>query len=181
MRRLPPWLLSDETDAPFTHCVQCRLPLLEIDAHWLVTKNYLQEECVLEYALCQPCRTESLAFSEKSKAAVRDFLETRIDLPARLAEFMMNPSLDSRMSSCVACRESRSEIRGYCISALFDPSGDLVEGPLPLLICDSCTEQMTEALSEESLAIWRTFLSRNFEGPTDPAEEWPGPGYPGFL
>jgi hypothetical protein len=181
MRRLPPWLLSDETSAPFTHCVQCQLPLLEIDSHWLVTKNYLREECVLEYALCQPCRGDSLAFSEESKAAVRRHLESRIDLAARLAEFMMDPSLDIRVSSCAACRKPRSAMGGHCISALFDPSGDLVEGPLPLLICDGCTEEITSLLSEESLAIWRAFLSRNFEGPPDTAEDWPNPGYPGLL
>ena len=83
------WLVSEETGLPFSHCVGCRLPLLEIDAPWLVNKDYHRGECVLEYAVCQPCRDSvSARLSEESKAAVRGFLEREIDWEARLAEFM---------------------------------------------------------------------------------------------
>ena len=42
MRSLEEWLCSEETGEPFTHCVRCRLPLLEIDAPWLVNKDYFR-------------------------------------------------------------------------------------------------------------------------------------------
>ena len=37
---LPHWLLSVETGEPFRHCIHCHLPLDEIDASWLVNKEY---------------------------------------------------------------------------------------------------------------------------------------------
>ena len=61
MPKLSPWLLSDETGEPFRHCVHCRMPLDEIDAPWLVNKEYRHGECVLEYAICQPCREAAAA------------------------------------------------------------------------------------------------------------------------
>ena len=33
MLELDPWLHSAETGEPFTHCIHCKLPLVEIDKH----------------------------------------------------------------------------------------------------------------------------------------------------
>ena len=64
MRTLDEWLGSEESGGAFTHCLCCKVPLVEIDAPWLVNKEFVRGECVLEYAICQPCRdrvTEELA------------------------------------------------------------------------------------------------------------------------
>jgi len=173
-----PWLMSDETGEPFRHCVYCRLPLLEIDAPWLVTKEYRMGECILEYAVCKPCRAAvSDGFSEESKAAVRSFLETRIDSAARTAEFMMDPTLETRMGSCIACRTPRSQMHGFGISALFDSGGYLVEGLLPLLLCENCTRELSTRLSPDSVVKWRTALMQHLDGPPNNIEDLPGPGY----
>lgn len=168
MDRSLPTLLSEETGESFCHCIRCRLPLAEIDASWLVTKEYRRGECILEYAICQPCRDEvAHLFSENSKKAVREFLETRIDWVRRLSEFMMDSTLESRFGACIACRSSRDEIAGYGISALFDSGGHLTEGPLPLLLCDDCLGNLAAALEPDSLVAWRRFLATHLEGPGD--------------
>lgn len=179
MHGLSPWLMSEETGAPFTHCIRCRLPLLEIDARWLVIKDYRLEECTMEYAICEPCRNDiSAGFSETSKAAVRDFLATHIDWDARIEDFMMDGTMEGRFSHCIGCRTPREHMAGYGISALFDASGDLIEGPLPLLLCDVCTRNLANRFSPEDLATWRDFISTHFEGPPG-TEDWPG--YSGLL
>ena len=79
MLELDPWLLSAETGEPFTHCLHCKLPLVEIDSPWLVNKDFHKGECTLEYAICEGCREQtSEDFSEDSKKAVRNFLENEI-------------------------------------------------------------------------------------------------------
>jgi hypothetical protein len=162
------WLCSEETGVAFSHCVSCRLPLLEIDAPWLVNKDYFRDECVLEYAVCQPCRDRSArAISEESKAAVRNFLESEIDWEARIAEFMATPDPETRFSHCIACRTPRELTEGFAVSALFDSGGHLVTGPLPLLICRNCIGRMTESLSDQSRAVWKQFLDTHFESPPD--------------
>lgn len=166
MRTMDEWLVSEETGEAFTHCQCCRLPLVEIDAPWLVNKEFVRGECVLEYAVCQPCRdavTDRL--SEESKEGVRSFLENEIDWGARVAEFMMAPDPVVRMEACIACRMAREATDGFGISAFFDSGGALVTGPLPLLLCRDCIGRMTAGFSESSREVWRGFLELNFDGP----------------
>lgn len=176
MRSVDEWLCSEETGSAFYHCVRCRVPLLEIDAPWLVTKDYVGRECVLEYAVCQPCRDHVAdCISEESKAAVRHFLEHEIDWDARVAEFMSVPDPVERFSHCIACRTPRELTDGFALSALFDSGGMLVAGPLPLLICQTCIARMTERLSEQSRDLWKQFLADHFTGPPDDR------AFPGLL
>ena len=176
MRTLDEWLGSEETGGAFTHCLCCKVPLVEIDAPWLVNKEFVRSECVLEYAICQPCRervTDELA--EESKAAVRHFLESEIDWDARVQEFMLAHDLTERFGACIACRAARKSLEGFGISALFDSGGSLVTGPLPLLICQPCVGRMTAALSDDCREVWRNFLVQNFAGPASDS------GLSGFL
>lgn len=176
MRTMDDWLGSEETGMPFSHCLCCKLPLVEIAAPWLVNKEFVRGECVLEYAICQPCRdlvTDELP--EDSKETVRNFLEKEIDWDERVKEFMLTHDLTERFDACIACRTPRVELEGFGISALFDSGGSLVTGPLPLLICQPCVGRMTASLSEESREVWRNFLMKNFAGPSSDS------GFPGFL
>jgi len=176
MRTMDEWLGSEETGGPFTHCVCCRFPLHEIAEPWLINKEFQRGECVLEYAICQPCRdavTERM--SEDSKQSVRRFLECEIDWEARIQEFMQSHDLTDRFSTCIACHAPPDDWIGFGISALYDSSGALVTGPLPLLICQPCILKMTANLSDDSREIWRRFLEVNFPGP--PGET----GFSGFL
>lgn len=170
------WLASEETGEAFSHCLCCKVPLVEIDAQWLVNKEFLRDECVLEYAICQPCRdrvTDQL--SEESKESVRGFLEHEIDWDARMKEFMLSHDLVERFDACIACRVPRKELAGFGLSALFDSGGTLVTGPLPLLICQPCVTRMTASLSEKSREVWRRFLAEHFTGPPNDS------GFPGLL
>lgn len=168
MRTIDEWLASEETGKRFTHCLCCKVPLVEIDAPWLVNKEYLRGECVLEYAICQPCRDGvTNRLSSESKEAVRQFLEREIDWEERMKEFMLAHELTERFTACIACRTARKDLESFGISALFDSSGALVTGPLPLMVCKSCVTKMTAGLCAESRAIWRDFLAKYFEGPAD--------------
>jgi len=176
MRTMEEWLTSEETGESFAHCLRCKVPLVEIDSPWLVNKEFFRGECILEYAICQPCRdlvTDDL--SEESKESVRHFLEREIDWEERTKEIMLSHDPVSRLDECISCRTPRDQLAGFGISALFDSGGRLVEGPLPLMICRECISRMTAALSEESRAVWRKFLSDNFAGPPGDSE------FPGLL
>ena len=176
MQPMNDWLDSEETGETFSHCLCCKLPLVEIAEPWLVNKEFQRGECVMEYAICQPCRdrvTDEL--SEESKEAVRGFLENEIDWEARMREFMLFHDPAERFEACIACRAPREALEGFGISALFDSGGSLVTGPLPLLICQPCVGRMTANLSEASREVWRRFLAENFAGP--PRDS----GFPGLL
>ncbi|MEX1117052.1 MAG: hypothetical protein WEB53_17535 [Akkermansiaceae bacterium] len=176
MSGIEKWLESEETGEGFSHCIRCRLPLTEIAAPWLVNKEFHRGECVLEYAICQPCRDQVTdQLSEASKEAVRNFIEREIDWDARVREFMLSHDITGRFDACISCRGPRAELDGFGISVLFDAGGQLVTGPLPLLICRGCMGRMTADLSPESRAVWKNFLAENFAGPPDES------GFPGFF
>lgn len=164
-----PWN-SSETGEGFTHCVRCKMPLVELGTTWLVNKDYHRGECVLEYAICQHCRDEvTERLSEQSKRAVRSFLESEIDWEERIAGFMSSEDPMDRLRTCVACSTPAAETDGYAISALFDEDGHLVTGPLPLLLCRACMNRVMAQVSEESKAVWNEFLESCFDGP--PADD----------
>jgi hypothetical protein len=172
MRSTAEWLQSEEIGGPFRSCVECRLPLLEIDAPWLVNKDYFRNECVLEYAICKPCRDGIASkISEESKAAVRQFLESEVDWHSRVTEFMDMHDPCERFSACIACRKPRESLEGFAISALFDSGGYLTCGALPLLMCRECVSRMTSGLSDESRAIWKQFVDSHFSSAPGEGEE----------
>ena len=176
MRTMNEWLNSEETGEPFSHCLCCKMPLVEMDAPWLVNKEIVGGECVLEYAICQPCRDRvANQLSEESKKSVRNFLETEIDWENRIQAFMFEHDATKRFYKCICCTTPREELIGYGISALFDSDGSLVTGPLPLLICTPCIAKMTAQLSEDSLDVWRKFLADHFVGPPNES------GFPGLF
>ncbi|MEY3897701.1 MAG: hypothetical protein RLZZ214_3222 [Verrucomicrobiota bacterium] len=176
MRTMSEWLASEETGEAFSHCLCCKIPLVEIDAPWLVNKEFLGGECVLEYAICQPCRDQVTdQLSEESKESVRGFLEREIDWEARMREFMLSHDPAERFDACIACRLPRGKMPGFGISALFDSGGSLVTGPLPLLVCQTCIGRMTASMSDQSRGVWRRFLAENFAGPHNDS------GFPGLL
>jgi hypothetical protein len=176
MRTMDEWLRSEETCGAFSHCICCQLPLSEIAARWLVNKEFHRGECVLEYAICQPCRdrvTDQL--SEDSKETVRLFLEKEIDWEGWVRKFSLSYEATERFDECISCHTPRGELDGFGISALFDSDGQLIAGPLPLLICRGCIGRMTQSLSEGSRDVWRKFLAEHFTGP--PSDS----GFPGLL
>jgi hypothetical protein len=167
---------SIETGVPFRQCICCKVPLVEIDAPWLVNKEFFRGECVLEYAICQLCRDGvSSRLSEESKESVRKFLEHEIDWEVRLKEFMLYHDLAERFVACISCRALQADLEGFSLCALFDSGGKITEGPLPLLICRPCVVNMTASLSEESRMIWRDFIAECLEGP--PSDS----GFPGIF
>ncbi|MES2997054.1 MAG: hypothetical protein V4733_09625 [Verrucomicrobiota bacterium] len=167
--------ISTETGKPFQHCVHCRFPLLETEVPWLVNKHYRRGECIIEYAICQTCRDEIAAgFSDESKAAIREFLETHIDWPKRLADFMRLDDPRQRLDACVKCELPRGEATEFAISGVFDEGGILMEGALPLMLCGGCTREMANALSPASRAAWQDFIVQHFAGPASDASGFPG-------
>ena len=165
MLELMKWFESVETDAPFVTCKVCTHPLVFSES-WVVNKHYHRDECVMEYAVCEECRDGvSGKFSEESKAAIREFLESKIDWEQRMLDWMALENPEKRLDNCVACSTQRGLADGYAISAQFRQDESLIEGALPLLMCSDCVAKITASLSPESREVWRDFVARHFDGP----------------
>ena len=166
MSKLLQWFDSLETDRPFETCKVCTQLLPLAADTWVVNKHYHRGECVMEYAVCEKCRDSvSNRFSESSKAAIRDFLETTIDWEHRLLEWMELDEPVERLDNCVACRNPRDLAEGFTLSAHFRHDGTLIDGALPLLMCSNCVATITSSLSPQSRRTWQEFIAEHFEGP----------------
>jgi len=166
MSKLMQWFDSLETDRPFEICKVCDQLLPLAADSWVVNKHYHRSECVMEYAVCERCRDNvSNRFSEASKEAIRDFLETNIDWEQRMLGWMELDDQVKRLDNCVACRIPRELTDGFTLSAHFRQDGSLIDGALPLLMCSDCVGTITASLSPESRRTWQDFISEHFEGP----------------
>lgn len=166
MHELAHWFESVETGQSFETCKICEKSLFLSTNAWVVNKHYHRQECILEYAVCEPCRDQvTKEFSGSSKAAIRDFLESNIDWEQRMLDWMELEQPAGRMDQCVACLCPRETMHGFTISAQFSHDGSLIDGPLPLLLCSQCVSQITDNLSPQSLAAWNQFIATYFEGP----------------
>lgn len=166
MSKLQQWFDSLETDRPFETCKVCDQLLPLAADSWVVNKHYHRSECIMEYAVCEKCRDSvSNRFSESSKAAIRDFLETNIDWEQRMLDWMALDDQVHRLDQCVACRIPREFTEGFTLSAHFNQDGTLIDGALPLLMCSDCIATITASLSPESRRTWQDFINEHFEGP----------------
>lgn len=169
MEGIEEWFSSVETGDPFDFCKICEISLPLTAPTWVVNKHYHRNECILEYALCEPCRTGvSDQFSPESKAGIRAFLETGIDWESRILEWTQQDDLVARLAKCISCETSRDTVEGYSISAQLNGNGGFTEGALPLLMCSSCVAIIAESLSPASRRVWTGFLNDHFEGPGSP-------------
>ncbi len=170
------WTDSDETGKPFSHCMRCKQTLGAEREPWLINKEYRNGECILEFAICQPCRLAvTNQLSVHSRETVRDFVEKEIEPGEPVAKPAREMDLTGRFEACVSCGRKREQLGGFGISALFDTRGPILAGPLPLLICQDCTAKMTSAISTHSREVWGKFLGDNLEGPPD------GSGFHGLI
>ena len=166
MPTLTQWFASVETDRPFETCKVCEQLLPLAADTWVVNKHYHREECILEYAVCEKCRSEvSGNFSEESKASVRDFLENGINWETRITDWSELEKPEQRLDFCVACRTPGFLADGFTISAQFRQDGSIIDGALPLMMCSDCVGEVTSRLSPESKQVWQQFISDHFEGP----------------
>jgi len=171
-----PWTDSEETGEPFSHCMRCKEVLGAEKEPWLINKEYRNGECVLEFAICQPCRLAvTNQLSSHSRETVRDFVEKEIEPGEEVAKPGCAEDLSGRFDACVSCGRKREELSCFGISALFDRRGPILAGPLPLLICQDCTAKMTSNISSHSRDVWGKFLGDHLEGPPD------GSGFHGLI
>lgn len=120
----------------------------------------------MEYALCAGCRNEMQAsISAESLAFVQQFFEQNLD-PMRVFEHIGNHEDPSHfIAQCFACGTLREHAEGFGISAMFEPSGELKIGPLPVLMCSDCSAKVDAGISKQTRESWQRFVEENFPGP----------------
>ncbi len=157
---IPPELNSEYEDRPFQNCTACGESLADFPRGFQISKAYKNGECVMEYALCDHCRTKMLEeFSEESKNRLHKFQDDQVHL-------------DYGLTHCAVCGRARNEgpmsdfvITGICADAALHHG---------LLMCGDCGDGVQELISQQTRDTWRRFVDSHFPGPP-PADGLPIP------
>jgi len=148
VKKIPHPFHSFETDAPFTHCCDCNCELIQSAQMYMIQKNYDGDECVMEYALCSNCK---------------DFLfdnAAKLDGPEQCTE---EESMQ-QIETCLTCGVAKDDCKSHTYSGLFVGT-ELIPGPMPMMICGTCQEQIAEGLSDHTRDVRNKFYEENFPSP----------------
>ncbi|HYF34027.1 MAG TPA: hypothetical protein VD994_01960 [Prosthecobacter sp.] len=153
---IPQELYSEYEERPFGHCTRCGESLNDDEGGFQISKAYKRGECVMEYALCDHCRTAMLEeFSQESKKRLSQFQDDHVQL-------------DRGLDCCSVCGVSRTsgEINDFVITGLCEGS-NLMHG---IMVCGKCGDGIQDVISAKTRDTWRRFVDENFPGPPGEGE-----------
>jgi hypothetical protein len=157
---IPSELHSEYEERPFQNCTRCGESLADFPGGFQVSKAFKQGECVMEYALCDHCRS----------ALMQEF---SIESKRRLAEFQSEAvTLDRGLDACAVCGcpKDHESMRDFVLTGLCE--GDRLHHGL--LMCGTCGDQVQDLISVATRDTWRRFVDSNFPGPP-PGDSLPLP------
>jgi len=172
---------SVETGEAFRECIHCHCDLAESGRFYLVSKEMVRGECVLEYAICDECREEfSTELSEESRERIQSMLEDDVDWQGRFERTAGAGEIGPWIDSCIFCGAPRDEEKGYGLSGVF-LGGRLFPGPLPAIVCGECSERLQQQLSKKTRDFWDRFSEEHFPGPPADLLDLPAPHVPAVF
>lgn len=167
---LPDRFHSFETQEPFVTCLTCDQNLNTLEAPYTVSKIFRRGECVMEYAMCMPCR-QGVArdFSEESQRTLEAFFDDKVNLAQRSLALEENESLEDWTKSCLVCKSLQNEETGYSLAAMAYRD-TMIFDPFPMMVCGNCEEEIQGKLSKTTRERWNRFVGENFPGPPATAD-----------
>lgn len=171
---------SFETDAPFEKCVRCESAVLDSGVPYIINKQFSKGECVLEFAMCQPCHgAMQREMSPESRAALEEFFDYDRRIPVRSAA-LEGEEYDRWITHCVICSTPAEETEGHSLATIALGSEQMVD-PYPMLVCSGCQARAESKLSPTSRKNRDKFITDHFPGPPTDLEPLPSRTKPALF
>jgi len=180
---IPQEFHSDETEAPFTHCLMCGRSLLDYDGVYLVEKayrtfpNFDAKDLIFEYAICQDCAEKMRAsFSDESRQAIEQYFETRIDEDTRARQLLGDEDFDADASTatCAISGTPRAELNEYQLFGAF--TGDqMIVYTTPMLLSGAVLDEVMTQLSKATRDELGGFMAEHLPQPPGLGKDLPAP------
>lgn len=159
---------SDFLERPFECCVSCECDLAQASAY-IVQKQMVRGEAVLEMAICQGCRHElSESFSEETRERIGRKLAEDAQRSAsrqRSSEISgLRPEdlLQWFMNRCFLCGRARETCNRYSLTGLFRGQEIAVQysppSQSPVMVCEACEKEYVGLLSQKTRDTWDRFV-----------------------
>ena len=183
---LPQIFWSDYLESPFVKCIDCEVPLPEVNLY-VVQKRFVAKETVFEMAMCGGCREAMMAeYSDETRENITRFMmehfrkNARKDLPESDEPFVMeiqevedpeegNSLLNECLNYCVICGAERSTCHRYSLAGLCRDNEVVAQrtpiSQTPMMVCDKCEMGMSSLISKKTRDSWDRFIAEHFDGP----------------
>ncbi len=170
---LPQPFFSEETGAPFRHCLACDRSLLEAGTEYLIEKAFRtvrslgSRDLIFEYALCLPCYDAVwTSFSEESRQRIEAYFSERIDYEGRARRLLHDKAADPRrwLSHCVVTGTAAEDLDEYQVVGLCE--GDrMLLAHVPCLLGGAAMDELAALLSTQTLDEMGGFMQDFFPSP----------------
>ena len=169
--KIPSLFHSFQKDKPFENCLFCDANLLTSNRHYMIEKVFRGNEVIIELAMCLNCREDCSddGISEKSAAAIKQFLIEKIDFPRRIelmSQVNDQDSIDAWLERCLLSDQPAGMFQEYQIVALC--RGPWIQRDFyPALISGPALEELSGLLSPETKDWMDDFVGSNFGMPSE--------------
>lgn len=170
---IPSEFHSLENDGPFDKCLKCEAELLQSGMPYLIERVFVQQEPIVEYAMCEACVMASQSeLSAESRQAVTNYMLSNLDVSqrlGRLSEWAEQGSDDASelMNRCLFSGTPAEESREKQIAAWCQGDRMRVDHVFPLMISGVAIEELNSVLSEKTRGWIDDFVGDNFGMPPE--------------
>ena len=170
---IPSEFHSLENDGPFNKCLKCEAELLQSGMPYLIERVFVQQEPIVEYAMCEACVMASQSeLSVESRQAVTDYMLSNLDVSqrlGRLSEWAEHGSDDASelMNRCLFSGTRAEDCREKQIAAWCQGDQMRVDHVFPMMISGVAIEELNGVLSEKTRGWIDDFVGDNFGMPPE--------------
>ncbi len=160
-------------DGPFDKCLKCEAELLQSGMPYLIERVFVQQEPIVEYAMCEACVMASQSeLSAESRQAVTDYMLSNLDVSqrlGRLSEWAEQGSDDASelMNRCLFSGTRAEDCREKQIAAWCQGDQMRVDHVFPMMISGVAIEELNGVLSEKTRGWIDDFVGDNFGMPPE--------------
>lgn len=174
---IPELFFSQNTNAPFTTCLECDRQLLANGTEYVIEKafrrypGYSVQDTVFEYALCMQCAGGiGEQFSKLSRERIVAYLGESIEaeMERRIDWLIENENVDPAqwLSQCVVKRTPINELSEYQVLGHFKEDSMIIS-IFPYLIGEEALSEIANLLSNETLDLMDDFSGKHFGLPPE--------------
>lgn len=164
---------SLESDGLFERCLKCETDLLRSGQPYLIERVFVQQEPILEYAMCEACVLASQnELSAESRQAVSEYMLDNLDMGNRLERLsewaeQRTDDISDLLNQCLFSGTYADECREKQMAAWCQGDQMKVDHVFPLMISGVAIEELNGVLSEKTRGWIDDFVGDNFGMPPE--------------
>ena len=165
---IPPRFYRTFEDKPFDVCAYCRTSLFVVDTTYTIAKVYSNGQLQEEIAICRNCQSQMKeGYSAESLNTLKSiysqaYLRQRLEILYHTN--VGEDRVTKMLAQCSICSKPRDEFATFFEYAMCQ-GNELVFYTHPNMVCENCTLQIYESLSEQTKEHKRRFMQEHFGFP----------------